>query len=209
MGALFGWIQGLYEWTISWAGTPHGTAALGLIAFAESSFFPIPPDVLLIALALGRPDLAFWYAAVSTAGSVVGGAAGYAIGYWGGRPVIERFFGRSKVDLVHGLFQKYEAWAVGIAGFTPIPYKVFTIGAGVFYVNFRVFMLVSVVSRGARFFLVATLLFMFGPPIRQFIERYFEWLTVLLVVGIIGGFVALRRLAPYAVGVAHGRTGKG
>ena len=209
MGALFGWIQGLYEWTISWAGTPHGTAALGLIAFAESSFFPIPPDVLLIALALGRPDLAFWYAAVSTAGSVVGGAVGYGIGYWGGKPVIERFFGRSKVDLVHGLFQKYEAWAVGIAGFTPIPYKVFTIGAGVFYVNFRVFMLASVVSRGARFFLVATLLFMFGPPIRQFIERYFEWLTVLLVVGIIGGFVALRRLAPYAVGVAHGRTGKG
>lgn len=209
MGALFGWIQGLYGWTISWAGTPHGAAALGLIAFAESSFFPIPPDVLLIALALGRPDLAFWYAAVSTAGSVVGGAAGYAIGYWGGKPVIERFFGRSKVDLVHGLFQKYEAWAVGIAGFTPIPYKVFTIGAGVFYVNFRVFMLASVVSRGARFFLVATLLFIFGPPIRQFIERYFEWLTVLLVVGIIGGFVALRRLAPYAVGVAHGRTGKG
>lgn len=209
MGALFGWIHGLYGWTISWAGTPHGAAALGLIAFAESSFFPIPPDVLLIALALGRPDLAFWYAAVSTAGSVAGGAVGYGIGYWGGKPIVERFFGRAKAELVHRFFQKYEAWAVGIAGFTPIPYKVFTIGAGVFYVNFRVFMLASVVSRGARFFLVAALLFMFGAPIRQFIERYFEWLTVLLVVGIIGGFVALRRLASYAVGVAHGRTGKG
>lgn len=199
MGILFGWIHGLYGWTIGWAGTPHGTAALGLIAFAESSFFPIPPDVLLIALALGRPDLAFWYAAVSTAGSVAGGAAGYAIGYWGGRPVVERLFGRSKVELVHRLFQKYEAWAVGIAGFTPIPYKVFTIGAGVFYVNVRVFVLASLISRGARFFLVAGLLFAFGPSIRQFIEQHFEWLTVLLVVGIVGGFVALKRLAPRAV----------
>ena len=200
MDVLFGWIRGLYEWTIGWAGTSHGTAALGLIAFAESSFFPIPPDVLLIALALGRPDLAFWYATVSTAGSVAGGAAGYAIGYWGGRPVVERLFGRSKVELVHRLFQKYEAWAVGIAGFTPIPYKVFTIGAGVFYVNARVFVLASLISRGARFFLVAGLLFAFGPPIRQFIDQHFEWLTVLLVVGIVGGFVALKRLAPRAVG---------
>lgn len=209
MGVLFSWIRGLYEWTIGWAGTPHGTAALGLIAFAESSFFPIPPDVLLIALSLGRPDLAFWYAAVSTAGSVLGGGAGYAIGYWGGRPVVEWLFGRSKVELVHRLFQKYEAWAVGIAGFTPIPYKVFTIGAGVFYVNFRVFILSSVISRGARFFLVAALLFAFGPPIRQFIEQHFEWLTVLLVVGIIGGFVALRRLAPRAVRATAGPMQRG
>lgn len=209
MGVRFSWIRGLYEWTIGWAGTPHGTAALGLIAFAESSFFPIPPDVLLIALSLGRPDLAFWYAAVSTAGSVLGGAAGYAIGYWGGRPVVEWLFGRSKVELVHRLFQKYEAWAVGIAGFTPIPYKVFTIGAGVFYVNFRVFILSSVISRGARFFLVAALLFAFGPPIRQFIEQHFEWLTVLLVVGIIGGFVALRRLAPRAVRATAGPMQRG
>lgn len=209
MGVFFSWIHGLYEWTIGWAGTPHGTAALGLIAFAESSFFPIPPDVLLIALSLGRPDLAFWYAAVSTAGSVLGGAAGYAIGYWGGRPVVEWLFGRSKVELVHRLFQKYEAWAVGIAGFTPIPYKVFTIGAGVFYVNFRVFILSSVISRGARFFLVAALLFAFGPAIRQFIEQHFEWLTVLLVVGIIGGFVALRRLAPRAVRATAGPMQRG
>jgi len=203
------WIHALYEWTLSWAGTPHGTAALAAIAFAESSFFPIPPDVLLIALALGRPDLAFWYAAVSTAGSTVGGAAGYAIGYWGGRPVAEWLFGRTRMELVHRLFQKYEAWAVGIAGFTPIPYKVFTIGAGVFYVNFRVFILASVISRGARFFLVAALLFTFGPPIRQFIEQHFEWLTVLLVVGIIGGFVALRHLALRAVRATTGPIERG
>lgn len=204
MSAIFGWIYRLYDWTISWAGTPHGTAALGLIAFAESSVFPIPPDVLLIALSLGRPDLAFWYAAVSTLGSVAGGIAGYAIGYWGGRPVVVRLFGRSRVEMVHRYFQRYEAWAVGIAGFTPIPYKVFTIGAGVFYVNFRVFILVSVISRGARFFLVATLLFMFGPPIRRFIEQHFEWLTVLLVVGVIAGFVGLKYLTPRPVRTAAG-----
>lgn len=199
MGVFFSWIHGVYEWTISWAGTPHGTAALGLIAFAESSFFPIPPDVLLIALSLGRPDLAFWYAAVSTVGSVAGGAAGYAIGYWGGRPLVEWLFGRSKVELVHRLFQKYEAWAVGIAGFTPIPYKIFTIGAGVFYVDFKVFVLASVVSRGARFFLVAGLLYVYGAPIKAFIERYFELLTVVFVVLLIAGFLVLRRLAPRVV----------
>ncbi len=209
MSVLFGGVRWLYEWTISWAGTPHGTAALGVIAFAESSFFPVPPDVLLIALSLGRPDLAFWYASVSTAGSVVGGVAGYAIGYWGGRPIVARLFGSSKLELVHRYFQKYEAWAVGIAGFTPIPYKVFTIGAGVFYVNFRVFVLVSALSRGARFFLVAALLFLFGPPVRQFIEQHFEALTILLVAGIIGGFLALRRLAPRAVSAASERSQKG
>lgn len=209
MSVLFGWVRWLYEWTISWAGTPHGTAALGVIAFAESSFFPVPPDVLLIALSLGRPDLAFWYASVSTAGSVVGGVAGYAIGYWGGRPIVAWLFGPSKLELVHRYFQKYEAWAVGIAGFTPIPYKVFTIGAGVFYVNFRVFVLVSALSRGARFFLVAALLFWFGPPIREFIEQHFEGLTILLVAGIIGGFLALRHLAPRPVSAASERSQKG
>lgn len=209
MSLILGWVHGLYEWTIGWAGTPYGTAALGLIAFAESSFFPIPPDVLLIALSLGRSDLAFWYAAVSTAGSVLGGAAGYGIGYWGGRPIVERLLGPTRVETVHRLFQRYEAWAVGIAGFTPIPYKVFTIGAGVFYVNVRLFMLFSMISRGARFFLIAALLWSFGPPIRQFIERHFEWLTVLLVVGIVGGFVALRRLAPNAARAAAGSSQRG
>ncbi len=208
MSAVFEAIRALYEWTVGWAGTPHGTVALAVIAFAESSFFPIPPDVLLIALALGRPDLAFWYAAVCTVGSAAGGVAGYGIGYGGGRPVVEWLFGRAKVELVHRYFQRYEAWAVGIAGFTPIPYKVFTIGAGVFYVDFKIFVLSSVVSRGARFFLVAGLLFLFGPPIREFIERHFEWLTVLLVLGIIGGFVALRHL-PRAARAPAGPTRRG
>jgi len=201
---LFGWIHGLYGWTVSWAGTPHGAVALCLIAFAESSFFPVPPDVLQIALTLGRPELAFWYAGLATAASTLGGCLGYGIGYWGGRPVMERLFGRSRVETVHRYFQRYEAWAVGIAGFTPIPYKVFTVGAGIFYVDFRVFVLASALSRGARFFLVGTLLHVFGPPIRAFIEAHFEWLTVLLVAGIVGGFLAVRRLA--AIGRGAGST---
>lgn len=194
MSNLFGWVHALYAWTLSWAGTPHATAALAAIAFAESSFFPIPPDVLLIPLGLGQPTWAFWYAAVCTVGSAIGGLAGYGLGYWGGRPLITRMFGDEVVGRVHDYFQRYEAWAVVIAGFTPIPYKVFTIGAGLFYVNLRIFMVASLLSRGARFFLVAALLYAFGPPIRAFIERHFEWLTVLLVVGLLGGFLVLRRL---------------
>lgn len=195
MSTLFAWIHALYAWTISWAGTPHATIALAAIAFAESSFFPVPPDMLLIALGLGQPEWAFWYATVCTAGSALGGAAGYGLGYWGGRPLVTRLFGQEVVERVHDYFQRYEAWAVIIAGFTPIPYKVFTIGAGLFYVNLRTFLVASVLSRGARFFLVAALLYTFGAPIRAFIERHFEWLTVLLVVGVVGGFLVLRRLS--------------
>ncbi|MFQ5899872.1 MAG: YqaA family protein [Candidatus Methylomirabilia bacterium] len=202
MSGAFDWVHALYLWTISWAGTPHGTAVLAAVAFAESSFFPIPPDVLLIPLALGRPEWAFWYAAVCTAGSALGGVAGYGIGYWGGRPVVRRLIGQAKVDQVHAYFQRYEAWAVAIAGFTPIPYKVFTIGAGCFYVNLYTFAVASVLARGARFFLVAALLAAFGPSIRVFIDQNFEWLTLLLMAGLLGGLLAMKRLAPRRVPAA-------
>lgn len=190
----FAFLRALYDWTVAWAGSPYGAWALGAIAFAESSVFPVPPDVLLIALCLGNPDGAFGYAAAATSGSVLGGMAGYGIGYGGGRPIMERLFSPAKVRRVHDAFQRHEAWAVAIAGFTPIPYKVFTIGAGVFYVDFKVFVLASVLSRGARFFLVAGLLYAYGAPIRAFLERYFEALTVVFVVLLLGGVLALRRL---------------
>jgi membrane protein YqaA with SNARE-associated domain len=205
--ALLSPIRMLYEWTVGWAGTPHGAVALFAISFAESSFFPVPPDVLQIALSLGNPDMAFWYAAISTLASTLGGCLGYAIGYWGGRPLIERLVGHGRVDLVHQYFQRYEGWAVGIAGFTPIPYKVFTLGAGIFYVNFRVFVVASALSRGARFFLVASLLYLFGPPIRTFIEANFEWLTVGVVAGVLGGFLIVKRVAPRLVG-GRGSAGR-
>lgn len=199
IAGAFALLHGLYDWTVAWAGSPYAVWALVAIAFAESSVFPVPPDVLLIVLCLGDPGGAFGYAAAATAGSVLGGMAGYGIGYGGGRPLMERVFSRTTIQRVHDAFQRYEAWAVAIAGFTPIPYKVFTIGAGVFYVDFKVFVLASVLSRGARFFLVAGLLYVYGAPIKAFIERYFELLTVVFVVLLIAGFLVLRRLAPRVV----------
>ncbi len=175
-------VKQLYDWMLSWADSPYGVPALFGLAFAESSFFPLPPDVLLIALALGNPANAWWYAAVATIGSVLGGAMGYGIGWYGGRPVLKKIMGQERVDVVHDYFQRYEAWAILIAGFTPVPYKIFTIGAGAFFVDFKTFMLASLVSRGARFFLVAGAIQLFGPWIKELIENYFNLLSIIFIV---------------------------
>ena len=175
-------VKQLYDWMLSWADSPYGVPALFALAFAESSFFPLPPDVLLIALALGNPANAWWYATVATVGSVLGGALGYGIGLYGGRPVLKKIMGQERVDVVHDYFQRYEAWAILIAGFTPIPYKIFTIGAGAFFVDFKTFMMASVVSRGARFFPVAWALQLFGPWIKEIIEKYFNLFSVIFIV---------------------------
>lgn len=182
----------LYQWVLSWAGSPYGTWALLILSFAESSFFPIPPDVLLIALALGDPQKGMWLAAVATIGSVGGGILGYLIGYFGGRPLLKRWVSQPKIDLVHAYFERYEVWAIAIAGFTPIPYKIFTISAGAFYVNLPKFILTSAVSRGARFFLVAGTIQLFGPAMKRYIEQYFDLLTILFFLILIGGFILVR-----------------
>jgi len=184
---------------ISWADSPYGVHALFLLAVAESSFFPIPVDVLLIALGLGAPDQALFFAAVCTVGSVTGGVAGYGIGLAGGRPILRRFVSDEKMDRIHRYFEKYEDWAIGIAGFTPIPYKVFTISAGVFLINFRRFVGISFLSRGARFFLVGGLIWLYGDAIRALIEKYFNLFTVLFMVVLIGGFLLLHRQGSRAV----------
>ncbi|MDX2116177.1 MAG: YqaA family protein [Planctomycetota bacterium] len=186
----------LYEWVLSLAHSAHGSRALFLLAFAESSFFPIPPDVLQIALTLERRTRAFFYAAVSTVGSVLGGLAGYAIG-WGLWSVVSPFFFRYVFDQavftrVESLYQEHDFWCVFIAAFTPIPYKVFTIAGGVFGINLLMFFLASLVGRAGRFFLVATLLWWFGPPIKGFIDRYFNLLSVVFTVLLIGAFVLLK-----------------
>jgi membrane protein YqaA with SNARE-associated domain len=175
-------VKQLYDWMLSWADSPYGVPALFCLAFAESSFFPLPPDVLLIALALGNPGNAWLYATVATVGSVLGGAFGYGIGWYGGRPVLKKIMGQERVDVVHNYFQRYEAWAILIAGFTPIPYKIFTIGAGAFFVDFKTFMMASVVSRGARFFLVAGAIQLFGPWIKEIIEKYFNLFSIGFIV---------------------------
>jgi membrane protein YqaA with SNARE-associated domain len=188
-------LHDLYNWVLGWADSPYGAWALFSLAFAESSFFPIPPDVLLMALTLGDPDRAMLFAAVCTAGSVAGGAVGYLIGYLGGRPLLEWWLHHDKVMRIHNAFERYEVWAIAIAGFTPIPYKVFTIGSGAFFIDFPKFVLVSALSRGGRFFLVAGILQWLGPGLKDFIETYFNLLTILFFVLLIGGFYAVRHQA--------------
>lgn len=189
-------IRKLYDWVLHWAYTPYGTPALFALAFAESSFFPVPPDVLLIALALSLPRKSFRFAAVCTAGSVFGGMFGYLIGLELMNTVgfrILSFYGiMDKYEYIRQLYSEYDAWAVSIAGFTPIPYKVFTIAAGAFKINFSVFVIASLAGRAGRFFLVAALIYRFGPPIRTFIDKYFNLLTFVFLGLLILGFVLIK-----------------
>ncbi len=190
-------IRRLYDWVLHWADTPYGMPALALLALAESSVFPIPPDPLLMALCLGAASKSLRFAAVATGASVVGGMIGYGIGalLWLG--VSDFFF--SYVPGVtpeafagmQDLYLRWDFWAVFVAGLTPIPYKVFTISAGVFSINFPVFVLASVLSRGLRFFVIAGLIYRFGPSISAFIDRYFNLLTWVFGLLVILGFVLI------------------
>lgn len=189
-------IRRLYDWVLHWAETPYGVWALFLLAFAESSFFPIPPDVLLIALALSIPAKAFRYALICTFGSVLGGLFGYAIGFgvWevSRGLFIPHIFSQATFDNVVAKYERYDFWIVFIAAFTPIPYKVITITAGVCKINLGMFIIASAVGRAARFFLVAWMIHHFGPPIRRFIDEYFNLVTVVFTAALIGGFVVIK-----------------
>ncbi|PCJ51621.1 MAG: cytochrome B [Candidatus Hydrogenedentota bacterium] len=192
------WIRNLYDWVLSWADTPYGGIALFIIAFAESSFFPIPPDVLLIALCLGNRDKWWQYGAICTAGSILGGMAGYAIGWGLWSSVDDLFFTyvpgfhHEAFDHVQQIYQEWDFWFVFVAAFTPLPYKVVTVTAGVFGLNFFAFVLATVIGRSARFFLVAFMLRMFGEPIRRFIDKWFNILTIVFVVLLVGGFYVFK-----------------
>lgn len=191
-------LRRLYDWTLHWSATPNAERALFAIAFIESSFFPVPPDVLLIAMVLFQRERWFRVALICLAGSVLGGLAGYAIG-WGVWEAVKPFFFRyvfSEVtfERVRGLYAQYDFWVVFTAAFTPIPYKVFTIAAGVCHIYFFTFLAASIIGRGGRFFLVAGLLWIFGEKTRSFIEKYFDWLSYLFVAALIGGFLAIRYL---------------
>jgi membrane protein YqaA with SNARE-associated domain len=191
-------LRRLYDWVLHWAETPYGTWALFALAFCESSFFPIPPDILLIALAVSIPKKALRYALICSIGSVLGGCFGYLIGWQfmtGVGDKIISFYGLSqKVEYIRELYVAYDAWAIGIAGFTPIPYKVFTISAGAFNINFSIFVIASAVSRSARFFLVGGLIYFFGPGIQAFIDKYFNILATAFTVLLIAGFVLIKYL---------------
>lgn len=189
-------LRRLYDWTLSLAASPFALWALAVISFVESSVFPIPPDVLLIPMVIARPSRAWLIAGVCTLASVAGGAFGYFIG-WGlfeevGRPVLE-FYGKAeRFEEFSTTYNAWGAWAVLIAGVTPFPYKVITILSGATGLNFWVFMVASVIARGLRFFLIAALLWKFGPPVKDFIERRLGLVFTLGVVALIGGFAALR-----------------
>ncbi|MEW6697743.1 MAG: YqaA family protein [Bacillota bacterium] len=158
--------------------TEYGTWGLFLLSFIESSFFPIPPDILLIAMSLAAPHLALWYAFVTTVASVLGGMFGYVIGAKAGRPLLQRWVSPQQIDKIDCLYQRYGGWAVAIAGFTPIPYKLFTISAGVCGINKTVFIIASILSRGARFFLEGTIIFILGAKAKYLLENYFEVITL-------------------------------
>ena len=188
----------LYDWVLRWAQTPYGVPMLFALSFAESSVFPLPPDVLLIGLGVARPRRALWYATVCSAGSVFGGILGYTIGFFIWDGVQDQFFayipGFSPEAFAHvqGLYNEYGFLAVMIAGFTPIPYKIFTIASGVFAMNLPLFILASGLSRSARFFVEGALLFRFGSRIQQIMDRYFNLITIAFLVLLLGGFAALR-----------------
>lgn len=187
-------MSGLVEWVTSWAQSPSANMALFTIAFAESSFFPIPPDILLITMALIAPKQAFYLALICAAGSVLGGVFGYFLGWAGGRPFLHRVFSEEKILMVKNAYEKYEVWAIAVAGFTPIPYKVFTLSAGAFEIPFKPFLAASAASRSARFFLVATAIYFWGEPVKILLEKYFNWFTLAFVILLVGGFLVIRPL---------------
>lgn len=191
-------LRRLYDWVLHWAETPYGAPALFLLAFAESSFFPIPPDVLLIALAVSIPTRAFWFALISMTGSVSGAYLGYGLGYFGweavGKPLVEFYHGEETMAWIRQQYDAYGFWGVLVAALTPIPYKVFTIASGLFQFNLGTFTAASVIGRGIRFFAVGTLIFYAGPPIKNVIDRHFNLMATIFAVLLVGGFLVIKFL---------------
>jgi len=193
-----GILKRMYDACMDWIAGPYGIFTLFIIAFVESSFFPIPPDVFLIAMCISAPTRAFKYAAVCAAGSVLGGAFGYGLGLWFmdsvGTQIIDWYGLDDKYHKVQELYRDYDVWAVGAAGFTPLPYKLFTITAGAFKLDFTTFLLASLVSRSARFLLVAAFIWKFGAPVKYYIDKYFNLITIAFMVLLVGGFVLIKYL---------------
>lgn len=192
------YIKKLYNWVLSWANKKYSTHALFVLAFTESSFFPVPPDVLQIALSISKPKKSFFYALISTIGSVIGGIFGYFIGLFLfetiGKAIIEFFHYQEYFQIVGNYYTTYAFLAILAAAFTPIPYKVFTIAAGVWDVGLGTLVIASILGRGGRFFLVAILIYLFGEKVKELIDKYFNILTILVFLLILSGFLILKYL---------------
>jgi membrane protein YqaA with SNARE-associated domain len=193
-------VRRLYDWVLHWADTPYGVPALFVLSFAESSFFPLPPDPLLLALALGASKRSLRFAALCTVASVLGGLLGYAIGALAWDVARDWFYAYvpgvtpEAFASVRDFYDRHGFAAVFLAGLTPIPYKVFTLASGVFGIRLSVFVLASILSRGLRFFLIAGLVWKFGPPIERFIDRHFDRLVIAFGLLFVLGFMAVEFL---------------
>ncbi|MBT3479232.1 MAG: DedA family protein [Candidatus Marinimicrobia bacterium] len=200
-------VRNLYDWVLKWSESKYGAAALFVMAFAEASFFPIPPDVLLIALALGSRSKALKFGIICSVGSVFGAMLGFGIGHYlwwenaGQFSFLAQFFFNAIPGFTHDIFYSiqnkfdiWNFWVIFTAGFTPIPFKVFTISAGAFNINFPLFIIASTISRTARFLIVSGLIWRFGEPISGFIDKYFNKLAILFTIFLIGGFLLIKYL---------------
>ncbi|MEN8265043.1 MAG: YqaA family protein [Nitrospirota bacterium] len=189
-------IKKIYDWVLHWAETPYAVPALFLLSFSESSFFPVPPDVLLIALAISIPKKSFKYAAICAVASVLGGVLGYYIGFYSyeavGKPIVEFYHGQEIMNAIKMQYDQHGFWGILIAAITPIPYKVFTIASGVFKFDFLLFFIASVLGRSFRFFVVAGLIWKFGPTIKNFIDKYFNLLSYVFIILLVGGFILMK-----------------
>ena len=191
-------LRRLYDWTLHQASGPSAPYALGVVSFAESSVFPIPPDVLLIPMIIAERMKAWWYALLCTITSVIGGIAGYLIGALlfneVAQPILSFYGYGEKFQHFAAQYNEWGAWIVFIAGVTPFPFKVITIASGATGLSLPIFILASIVARGLRFFVVAALLYFLGPPIRAFIEKRLALVFTIFVIGLVGGFVAIKFL---------------
>lgn len=191
-------LRRLYDWTLSWAAHPRALWVLAIISFVESSVFPIPPDILLIPMIIAAPSRAWLIAGVCTVASVLGGLAGYAIGFFAwealGQPILTALGKAENFDVFSAQYNEWGAWAVLFAGVTPFPYKVITIMSGFTQLSLPVFIFASIIARGLRFFIVAGLLWKFGAPMRTFVEQRLGLMFTIFCVLLIGSFAALRLL---------------
>ena len=201
------WLKNLYNWVLEWSNSKWGAFALFLLAFTEASFFPIPPDVLLIALCLGSRSKSLYFVAICSLGSALGAIFGYSIGYflwWNGSQEFSQFANfffniipGFSTEIFFDIKQKYEEWnfwVIFVSGFTPIPFKVFTVSAGAFNINFNLFLIASLIARSARFLIIGGLIWRFGEPIRSFIDKYFNILAFLFSFLLVGSFFIIKYL---------------